>query len=165
MHENNLMNEVLPQVNGGTSNNELALKIAEDKKPVVKKAKESEYPNLKIIENPIRKLPSLINELLEKNFSIILSKNGYYVSGFYGLNKDTDIAGYAFGQETNDSGVIVFFDSKGHKHIIKSFEDLVKFNSQVWGVFYKVAEKYKKPDAQWFGDMLEMGALNITPGK
>ena len=129
----------------------------------VKKSKEAE-PTLKIVDAPIRKIPSIINELLEKNFSIILSKSGYYVEGFYGLNHEGKL-GYAFSQETTEPDTLVFYDSKGHKHIVKSFEDLVKFNSHVWGIFYKQSEDYKKPNQKWFGYMLELGALNITPGK
>lgn len=135
----------------------------EVKKPA-KKSKDNEFSNIKIVDSPVRQLPKLINELLEKNFTILLTKNGYYVEGFYGINANEGKIGYAFGQETSEANVLVFFDSKGHKHLIKSFEDLVKFNSHVWGIFYKVAEEFKKPNAKWFSYMLELGALNITPG-
>lgn len=135
-----------------------------DNSNAVKKAKKpKEESGLKIVDNPVRQLPAIINELLEKNFSIILSKNGYYVEGFYGLNHDGK-TGFAFGQETNEPNTLIFFDSKGHKHVIKNFEDLVKFNSHVWAVFYKLSDEYKKPNTKWFGYMLELGALNITPG-
>lgn len=134
--------------------------VNEEKKKAKKPKDES---GLKIVDNPVRQLPAIINELLEKKFSIILSKNGYYVEGFYGLNHDGKL-GHAFGQETNEVGTLIFYDSKGHKHIVKSFEDLVKFNSLVWGVFYKQSDEFKKPNSKWFGYMLELGALNITPG-
>jgi len=134
--------------------------VSEDKKKA-KKAKEE--LSFKIVDAPVRQLPSLINELLEKGFSIILSKTGYYVEGFYGLNHEGKL-GFAFGQETTEVNTLVFFDAKGHKHTIKSFEDLVKFNSHVWGVFYKISDEYKKPNPKWFGYMLDLGALNITPG-
>lgn len=138
-------------------------KGASEEKKEAKKSKGVE-PTFKVVDNPVRQLPTIINELLEKKFSIILSKNGYYVEGFYGLNHEGKL-GYAFGQETNEPNTLVFYDAKGHKNLIKSFEDLVKFNSQVWGVFYKLSEDYKKPSQKWFGYMLELGALNITPGK
>lgn len=135
--------------------------VTEDKKKV-KKSKDGEF-NLKVVDAPVRQLPTIINEVLDKGFSVILSKNGYYVEGFYGLNHDGKF-GYAFGQETTEPNTLVFYDAKGHKHPVKSFEDLVKFNSQIWGVFYKVSEEFKKPNQKWFGFMLELGALNITPG-
>lgn len=129
-----------------------------------KKAKKKDDSGLKVIDNPIRNLPSVINEVLEKNFSVILTKTGYYIEGFYGLGVENGTVGFAFGQETNEPNVLIFFDSKGHKHVIKSFEDLVKFNNHVWGVFYKISDEYKKPNHKWFGYMLELGVLNITPG-
>jgi hypothetical protein len=150
------------QFDANTPNNSV-----EDQKTVAeKKAKKSKdgESTLKVVDNPVRHLPAIINELLEKNFSIILSKNGYYVEGFYGLNPDGK-TGYAFAQETTEANTLVFFDAKGHKHLVKSFEDLVKFNSHVWGIFYKQSEDYKKPNSKWFGYMLELGALNITPGR
>src|SRR5579875_3321735 len=87
-----------------------------EEKKKVKKPKEEN--GLKIVDNPVRQLPAIVNELLEKNFSVILSKSGYYVEGFYGLNHDGKL-GFAFGQETNEPNTLIFYDSKGHKHVIK----------------------------------------------
>lgn len=159
MNENNIQENQMTSsvVSAVSQNKEVVSNIA--KKP----KKKDELDGLKIVDNPSRSLPKIINELLEKNFSIVLTKNGYLVEGFYGLSHDTQHVGFAFGQETTDNNVLVFFDAKGHKHVIKSFEDLVRFNSLVWGVFYKVSEEYKKPNPKWFLHMLELGALNITP--
>lgn len=143
-------------------NNNVEEKNSEKKKSA--KKNKDDLGDLKIIENPVRNLPKLINEVLEKNFSVILTKNGYYISGFYGLNQENGKKGFAFGQETTNPEVLVFFDSKGHKHLIKSFEDLVNFNNHVWGLFFKLSEEYKKPNSEWFHYLLDLGVLNITPG-
>jgi len=139
--------------------------VIKNRKKISKKSEDLEFKNIKIIDNPVRQLPKLINELLEKNFEIILTKNGYYVEGFYGLHSGYKI-GYAFGQETTEQNTLVFYDAKGHKHLIKSFEDLVRFNGKVWGSFYKLNNgcDYKKPNPKWFNYMLELDILNITPG-
>lgn len=120
---------------------------------------------LKIIDKPVRNLPKLIGELLNKNFSVVLTQNGYYIEGFYGIQQNESFKGYIFAQETTEDGTLAFFDAKGHKHYIKTFEELASLNSIVWGQFYKTTDEYKKPNAKWFGFMLELGVLNITPNK
>lgn len=132
----------------------------EKKKP--KKNKESEFQGVSIIDQPTRSLPKLVNELINKNFTIHLTKNGYYIPGFYGLNRCGD-TGYAFFQETTDPELLAFYDAKGNKVPVRSFTDLVSFNANIWGYFYKTNEDYKKPDPQWFPYMMELNILNITP--
>ncbi len=123
--------------------------------------------SVKAIDIPNRKLPVLIDEIIEKGFSVSLVKNGYYIEGFYGINssKDSNKLGFAFCQDSTEENSFIFLDAKGHKHIIKSFKDLVVFNSVVWSYFYKISDLYKKPDSKWFPYMLELDVLNITPGK
>lgn len=129
------------------------------KKP---KKKDNDLNGLTINETPNRGLPSLVKEILDKNIKVILTKNGYYLSGFYGLNKDKE-SGYIFFQETNEPESLVFYDAKNTKHIVRSFKDVVNLNAIVWGYFFKISEDYKKPDQEWFPYMLEYGVLNITP--
>lgn len=135
----------------------------EDKKKM-KKTKDDPFQNITILNEPNRKLPKVIEEALANDIPVRLSKNGYYIAGFYGLNSDTDNAGFAFAQETSEPDALVFYDSKNHRHLVKTFEDLVKFHNHVWGLFFKVSEEYKKPDILWFGFMLQYGVLNIMPG-
>ena len=128
-----------------------------------KKKKEDPLNGVTVLEQPSRKLPQLVEELLEKNIPVRLTKKGYLVGGFYGLG-DGDNKGFASLQETNKENTLVFFDNKGREHVVESFEDLVKFNNFVWGVFFKLSEDYKKPDFLWFQYMLQYGVLSITPG-
>jgi hypothetical protein len=117
---------------------------------------------IEALETPKRLLPSLVNELLNLNIPVRLSSKGYLIGGFYGLG-DNDNKGFALALENSNFEHLVLLDNKGHKHLIKSFEDLVKFNNFIWGVFFK-QDEFKKPDALWFKYMLELGVLNITPG-
>lgn len=128
-----------------------------------KKKKEDPLHGLTILEKPSRKLPALVEELLEKNIPVRLTKKGYLVGGFYGLG-DNDNKGFATFQETDKANTLVFFDNKGREHVVESFEDVVKFNNFIWGVFFKLSEDYKKPDLLWFPYMLQYGVLSITPG-
>lgn len=128
-----------------------------------KKKKEDPLHGITILEKPSRKLPALVEELLEKNIPVRLTKKGYLVGGFYGLG-DNDNKGFASFQETDKANTLVFFDNKGREHVVESFEDVVKFNNFVWGVFFKLSEDYKKPDLLWFQYMLQYGVLSITPG-
>lgn len=118
--------------------------------------------NTQVLPSPNRTLPKLIEIALEKDIPVYLTKDGYYVGGFYGLNSGNK-KGFAFAQDTSEANTLVFYDSKNNQCAIRSFEDLVKFNSHVWSSFYKLSEDYKKPDSLWFGYMLEYNALNITP--
>lgn len=134
----------------------------EEKK--TRKQKEDVFSNIQILEQPHRKLPKLIEEVLKHNIPVRLSSNGYYIGGFYGLNADKDNSGFAFAQETSEPEALVFYDNKNGKHLIKNFEDLVKFNNHVWGAFFKLSEEYRKPEILWFGFLLQYGVLSITPG-
>lgn len=135
-----------------------------EKKKAVKKPKDAELGNIQTLEFPNRTLPNLIEELLEKNFPVTLAKDGYMVGGFYGLGQDKGNKGFAFAQDTSEANCLVFYDNKNHKHLVRSFNDLVKFNNHVWGLFFKQSDDYKRPDAMWFPHLLEQGVLNIMPG-
>lgn len=152
MEENNLSQNL---VNNQSSDDA-------DKKKPGRKSKDDSLGNVQVLEYPNRTIPKIFEELLEKGFNVILAKDGYYVSGFYGLNQNT-FEGFAFAQDTSEPNTLVFYDAKNNKHLIRNFEDLVFFNSAVWGHFFKVSDKFKKPDSKWFGYMLEFNALNISP--
>lgn len=125
--------------------------------------KKKEEVAFTLLDKPSRILPSIIEEILEKNIPVRLTKKGYLVGGFYGLG-DSENKGFATAQETTKDNTLVFFDNKGREHVIQSFEDLVKFHNFIWGVFFKVSEDYKKPDIMWFQYMLQYGVVSITPG-
>lgn len=119
---------------------------------------------VEILEKPKRILPSIIEELLDKNISVILSKDGYFIEGFYGLNENIGKKGFVFAQETNEDGSLIFLDARNSKHVVKNFEELVRFNNHVWGQFFK-QDEYQKPDTNWLSYMLEYDVLSLRPGK
>lgn len=121
-------------------------------------------PSVETLNKPNRVLPALIEELLEKNICVILSKDGYYIEGFYGLNENIGKKGFIFAQETTEDGTLVFNDARNSKHLVKNFEDLVKLHNHVWGQFFK-QEEFQKPDTNWLSYMLEYDVLNLRPGK
>lgn len=141
------------------------LNITENSIDEKKKTKKDALSGLDILEKPARKIPAIIEETLSNNIAVELASNGYYISGFYGLNSDKGKTGYVFIQETSDPESLVAYDNKGTKHLLKNFEDLVRFNNQVWATFFKVSEDYRKPDMKWFPFLLQYDALNITPSK
>ena len=68
-------------------------------------------------DKPNRSLPKLIEELLNKNIKVGLSKNGYLVYGFYGLNDD----GYAELLESKDNkDILVSYDNRKKEHVIQT---------------------------------------------
>lgn len=136
-------------------------KEIKEKKKIKNKSEFSLDEGVEVLPSPNRTLPNLIEELLEKNFNVVLSKDGYFVNGFYSLSTNGK-KGYVFIQDTTERNVLVAYDHKGNPSAIKNFNDLVKFNSQIWSVFYKL-EEHKKPDMFWFPYMLELGVLNISP--
>ena len=127
-----------------------------------KRSKKELMAGVKIV-SPQRKLPAILNEIIDSGIPVLLAKDGYYVKGFYGLSPDSH-DGYAFVKETNDFESVVFFDAKGGPVLVKTFKDAVKFNNDVWGAFYKISEDFKKPDPLWFGLMLKFDVLSIAPG-
>lgn len=146
-----------------TDNIENHIDSTEEKKKQ-KKSKDAEFVNVTIVEQPNASLPNLIKELLDKNFTLSLSKTGYYLHGFYGMNKSAENqSGSIFFQETSDPTLLAFYDHKGNKHPVRSFEDIVSLNATIWGVYYKLSPDYKKPDTMWFPYMIEYGVLNIAP--
>ena len=136
-----------------------------DKKKPNRKSKVdvSNLGDVKLLDTPSRKLPKLIEELLEKDFTVILSSDGYYISGFYGISTQPDKLGFALAQDTSEVNALALEDSRGYKHLVRNFTELVHFHSLVWSQFFK-DDNYKKPNPQWLPHMLELGAVNITPG-
>lgn len=110
---------------------------------------------------PNRTLPNLIEDLLIKGFEVHLSPKGYYVGGFYGLEVDGK-KGFAFASDSSLAHALVFYDNKGTPNLIKSFEDLVKFNRNIWAVYWK-QDEYKKPDMGWFPHLMEHNLLSLSP--
>lgn len=133
-----------------------------DKKKPGRKSKNemNSLGNAQVLELPNRQLPRLIEELLGKGFQVMLSKDGYFIGGFYGINAKINKTGFVFAQDTTDDNILAFEDAKGYKHPIRNFEELVRFHSLVWSQFYK---EYPRADMQWLGYMLELNAANISP--
>ena len=79
--------------------------LNEEKKKAGRKSK-SELDNLgsaQILEYPNRTIPKLLEEAIEKGFTVVLAKDGYYIGGFYGLNQDLLGGGFAFAQDTSEA--------------------------------------------------------------
>lgn len=160
-----IINQLSEEANSSLSQSEKNLTKNGVKAMNDKKKKKDDLGGLTLLLKPTRRLPSLIEECLDKGFIISLSKEGYYISGFYGLNEHNHFKGFAFLQETDDSSKLIAFDHKNNKHVIGSFEDLVKFNRLIWAAFFKQSENYKKPDPSWFEYLLTYGAVEVTPGR
>lgn len=117
--------------------------------------------NVEVLPIPNRTLPNLIEELLVKGFPVHLSSKGYYIGGFYGLEVDGK-KGFAFAADSSQANTLVLYDQKGSANLIKSFEDLVKFNRNIWAVYWK-QDDFKKPDMAWFPYLMEYNLLSMSP--
>ncbi len=159
-----IINDLNAEADKSLSHNEKEKKNGV-KNMIDKKKKKDDLGGLTLLLKPTRRLPSLVDECLEKGFVVSLSKEGYYVSGFYGLNEHNNFKGFTFLQETDSPTVMVGYDHKNNKHIISSFEDLVKFNRLIWAIYYKQSDEYKKPDPNWFEYLLSYGAVEVIPGR
>lgn len=136
----------------------------ERKKPGRKpKGENDNLGDAQVLDYPNRTLPKLLEEVIEKDFVVVLGKDGYYIEGFYGLNPNMLNGGYVLAQDTTIANALALTDSKGNRHLVKTFEELVFFHSMVWGSFFKSSAEYKKPNPKWFPFLLEYGALNISP--
>jgi len=138
--------------------------ISDEKKKTIKKQKNEveSLGEIQILDYPNRTLPKLLEELVAKGFTVILGKDGYYIEGFYGLNKNMLDGGYILAQDTTVANTLALSDAKGGKHFVKNFKDIVFLNNTIWGTFFKIPE-YKKPNQKWFPHLVEYGALNISP--
>lgn len=145
-------------------NSSINTELNQDNNQKNKAKKSKETDAIKVLDQPKVQLPKVLQECVDNGFKVFLTKEGYYVSGFYGINSHLGtLTGYIFAQDTNEEDTMVFYDHKLHKHFIKTFTDLVILHSLVWSYFYKNNENYKKPDLNWFPYLLEHNALNISP--
>lgn len=109
--------------------------------------------------------PNIIKECLDNQIDVKVSIRGYYIGGFYGLNKGTPNEGYLFLQETIDPGKTIGIDHKNGQHLIESLKDLATLNGFVWAHFLKQDAEHNRPDDKWFSFLLKFGAVSISPTK
>lgn len=115
-------------------------------------------PVPKLADKPTRKISTLIEEVIEKNIEVELTREGYKISGFYGMPS-------ILLQDSQEEGILIATDHKGKKHAVKDFFDLISLNNLVWRGFYKQDDKYRRPDTRWFVHLYESGQIELVPGK
>lgn len=126
----------------------------------VKTDKKEKVEKTKTLKEPRRILPELIVELIKLKIPVSLSEKGYLVHGFYGLNK----YGYAELLETEKENQYVVYDSKKKEYLINNFEDLVRFNSHVWKLFYnEKKDEYIDADEHWFSYLTKFKCVRSVP--
>lgn len=122
-----------------------------------KSEKSTRKTKTQVKDKPNRSLPKLIEELLNKNIKVGLSKNGYLVYGFYGLNDD----GYAELLESKDNkDILVSYDNRKKEHVIQTFEDLVRFNGLIWKV-YKKQKEHRQDLLIWLNYLVEYECIDF----
>lgn len=121
----------------------------------------------------MRVLPVVIEEVIGLGFDVIVNKNGYLLSGFYGcdprasglISNDNDkYVGYVLLVDSTQGDIMIGFDHKGKKHSIANMDDLIKLNHHIWKAFIKDSN-YKQVNTRWFKFLYEKGMLEINPKK
>lgn len=118
---------------------------------------------VKISKTPNRLLPPLIELIMEKGISVKLTKEGYLIGGFYGLNN-----GYLqlFEQDSTSTisnvDALIAMDNRKKMHVINHFDDLIKMNLTIWKVYSKEKE-FKHLDNEWYPHIIGSEFISITP--
>ena len=115
-----------------------------------------------------RILPVLIDELVNHGFDVRVTKDGYAVGGFYGLNDD----GFAILKEVNFTeseldknqygNALIAIDNKNKSHLISNFDDLIKFHLVIWKNYFKQKE-YMVLNSKWYPFVISSPYISITP--
>ena len=115
-----------------------------------------------------RILPVLIDELVNHGFDVRVTKDGYAVGGFYGLNDD----GFAILKEVNFTeseldknqyeNALIAIDNKNKSHLISNFDDLIKFHLIIWKHYFKQKE-YMVLNSKWYPFVINSPYISITP--
>lgn len=133
----------------------------------VKKQKTAKQSNKLVTAKPTRLLPILIEDLVKKGFPVQISENNYLIGGFYGLN-DTGFATLSeidlkeSGLNDTDNDSMIAFDGKNKPHLIRTFDDLMKFNLMIWKQYYKQPE-FSCLDSHWYPFVIQSPYISITP--
>ena len=90
--------ETVSQSTTSSSSTPVVVEKSSEKVAEAKKPKKTEVA-IKIVDTPNRVLPSIIQEALNKNFSVLLNKKGYFIEGFYGIKHEDGVPGFIFAQE------------------------------------------------------------------
>lgn len=115
-----------------------------------------------------RILPVLVDELINHGFDVRVTKDGYAVGGFYGLNDD----GFAVLKEVDFTeseldknqyeNALIAIDNKNKSHLISNFDDLIKFHLVIWKSYFKQKE-YMVLNSKWYPFVINSPYISITP--
>lgn len=98
----------------------------------------------KYLENPI------IKALVERNITVIITKDGFKVNGFYKSNEITLIP---------DGRGFIAISRYDEKTDIEDFDDLVYLNFSWWNRSKDRYEGWAIPDIEWVADMERLGYI------
>ena len=115
-----------------------------------------------------RILPNLIDELINYDIDVRVTKDGYSVGGFYGLNndgfavlKEIDFTESELDQNQYENALIAI-DNKNKSHLIGNFDDLIKFHLLIWKNYFKQKE-YMVLNSKWYPFVINSPYISITP--
>lgn len=139
--------------------------------PSVKKTNTKKVNAKKLIASntaSTRILPNLIDELINYDIDVRVTKDGYSVGGFYGLNndgfavlKEIDFTESELDQNQYENALIAI-DNKNKSHLICNFDDLIKFHLLIWKNYFKQKE-YMVLNSKWYSFVINSPYISITP--
>ena len=143
------------------NNEQSSLKKTNTKKANAKKLIASNTASTRI-------LPNLIDELINYDIDVRVTKDGYSVGGFYGLNndgfavlKEIDFTESELDQNQYENALIAI-DNKNKSHLIGNFDDLIKFHLLIWKNYFKQKE-YMVLNSKWYPFVINSPYISITP--
>ena len=155
----------------GTTNQSEFSTINNNEQPSVKKTNTKKVNAKKLIASntaSTRILPNLIDELINYGIDVRVTKDGYSVGGFYGLNndgfavlKEIDFTESELDQNQYENALIAI-DNKNKSHLISSFDDLIKFHLLIWKNYFKQKE-YMVLNSKWYPFVINSPYISITP--
>lgn len=156
------MDNVFAQNNLTNNNVNVNDNVKEKSEQTEKKQKPQSNENSKKTKTvaPKRTLPDLILEILKHKIPVTLTDKGYEISGFYGLNR----VGVAELFDTELDGQMITYDNRKHEHIIKTFDDLVKFNAHIWKAYFNEKKgEYLEADDMWSELLIKHKCVRNVP--
>ena len=154
----------------GSNSNESSTNTIEPSQSEAKKTNKKVNAKKLIASNAAstRILPVLVDELINHGFDVRVTKDGYTVGGFYGLNddgfavlKEIDFAESELDKHQYENALIAI-DNKNKSHLISNFDDLIKFHLVIWKSYFKQKE-YMVLNSKWYPFVINSPYISITP--